>query len=47
MDRFARGGFNVSYERRVDTAVLRRKRIERAHAQRGAAGLDALAGLEG
>ncbi len=42
MDGFARGPFNVSYEQRVDTAALRAKRVQRALAQMGAAGLDAL-----
>lgn len=42
MDQFARGPFNVTYERRVDAATLRSQRVERALAQLGAAGLDAL-----
>ena len=42
MDRFARGPFHVSYEARVDLAALRRKRIEKAQAERDKAELDAL-----
>ncbi len=42
MDGFARGPFNVTYERRVESAALREKRIQRALAQMEAAGLDAL-----
>ncbi len=41
-DRFAQGPFHVGYERRVDLAGLRAKRIAKADAQRRAAGLDAL-----
>jgi len=39
---FAQGPWNVGYERRVDHAALRAKRIAKADAQRRAAGLDAL-----
>src|SRR5271169_6960114 len=39
---FAQGPWNVGYERRVDLAALRGKRIAKADAQRRAAGLDAL-----
>jgi Xaa-Pro dipeptidase len=39
---FARGPWNVGYERRVDLTALRGKRIAKADAQRRAAGLDAL-----
>jgi Xaa-Pro aminopeptidase len=42
IDRFAQGPFHVGYERRVDFAALRAKRIARAEAERRAAGLDAL-----
>jgi Xaa-Pro dipeptidase len=42
LDHFAQGSFHVGYERRVDFAALRAKRIARAEAQRRAAGLDAL-----
>ncbi len=42
IDRFAQGPFHVGYERRVDLAALRAKRIARAEAERRAAGLDAL-----
>jgi Xaa-Pro aminopeptidase len=42
MDRYARGGFNVGYEARVDVRQLRAKRIAKAHEQRRKAGLDAL-----
>lgn len=42
MDRFARGPFHVGYERRVDIAAMRQKRIARADEQRRKAGLDAL-----
>jgi Xaa-Pro aminopeptidase len=42
MDRYARGGFNVGYESRVDLGELRTKRIARAHEERKKAGLDAL-----
>ena len=42
MDRYARGGFNVGYEERVDVRQLRAKRIAKAHEQRKKAGLDAL-----
>lgn len=42
MDRFARGGFHVSYEARVDVAALRRKRVAKAQTERGKAQLDAL-----
>jgi Xaa-Pro aminopeptidase len=42
MDRFARGPFHVGYERRVDLDALRRKRVEKADAERRRAGLDAL-----
>ena len=42
MDRFARGGFNIGYEARVDLKELRRKRIEKAQTERKKAGLDAL-----
>lgn len=42
MDRFARGPFHVSYEQRVDLPALRRKRREKAQAEREQAGLDAL-----
>src|SRR2546429_70853 len=42
LDRFAQGPFHVGYERRIDFAELRAKRIARAEAQRRAAGLDAL-----
>jgi Xaa-Pro aminopeptidase len=42
MDRYARGGFNVGYEDRVDVKQLRAKRIAKAHEQRKKAGLDAL-----
>ena len=39
---FAQGPWNVGYERRVDVAALRAKRIAKADAERRAAGLDAL-----
>ena len=39
---FAQGPWNVGYERRVDLAALRTKRIAKAETQRRAAGLDAL-----
>jgi Xaa-Pro aminopeptidase/Xaa-Pro dipeptidase len=39
---FAQGPWHVGYERRVDLAALRAKRIAKADAQRRAAGLDAL-----
>ena len=39
---FARGPWNVGYERRVDLTALRSKRIAKADAQRRAAELDAL-----
>jgi Xaa-Pro dipeptidase len=42
MERFARGGFHVNYEKRVDLEALRKKRIARADQQRERAGLDAL-----
>ncbi|MGA7389223.1 MAG: Xaa-Pro peptidase family protein [Pseudolabrys sp.] len=42
MDRYARGGFNVGYEDRVDVRQLRAKRIAEAHEERRKAGLDAL-----
>lgn len=42
MDRYARGGFNIGYEERVDLRALRAKRIAKAHEQRKKAGLDAL-----
>ncbi|MBI5110975.1 MAG: aminopeptidase P family protein [Rhodovulum sp.] len=42
MDRYARGPFNVGYERRVDLAALRAKRIAKAQEERRKAGLDAL-----
>ncbi|MGB8576194.1 MAG: Xaa-Pro peptidase family protein [Pseudolabrys sp.] len=42
MDRYARGGFNVGYENRVDVRQLRAKRIAKAHEERRKAGLDAL-----
>ncbi|MBV9229064.1 MAG: aminopeptidase P family protein, partial [Chloroflexi bacterium] len=42
MGRYAHGPFNVTYEQRIDTAVLRQKRVERAFAQLDATGLDAL-----
>src|SRR5215813_7883990 len=42
MDRFALGGFHVTYEKRVDLEPLRRKRIARVDEQRQRAGLDAL-----
>jgi Xaa-Pro aminopeptidase len=42
MDRYARGGFNVGYEDRVDVRQLRPKRIAKAHEERKKAGLDAL-----
>jgi Xaa-Pro aminopeptidase len=42
MERFAQGGFHVTYEKRVDVAALRKKRIARADEQRRSAGLDAL-----
>ncbi|MFD2181075.1 M24 family metallopeptidase [Rhodoplanes azumiensis] len=42
MDRYARGPFNVGYERRLDVAALRQKRIAKAQDQRRKAGLDAL-----
>lgn len=42
MDRFARGPFNVTYEARFDPAELRRKRVERAQAERERDRLDAL-----
>src|ERR1700736_1231851 len=42
MERFAPGGFHVTYEKRVDLDALRAKRIAKAEAQRRAAGLDAL-----
>lgn len=42
MQRFAQGGFNVTYEKRVDPEVLRRKRIARADHERKKVGLDAL-----
>jgi Xaa-Pro dipeptidase len=42
MQRFAQGGFHVTYEKRVDLEALRTKRIARADEQRKKAGLDAL-----
>ena len=42
MDRYARGGFNVGYETRVDVRQLRAKRIAEAHEERRKAELDAL-----
>jgi Xaa-Pro aminopeptidase len=42
MDRYARGGFNVGYEDRVDVRQLRAKRIVKAQEERKKAGLDAL-----
>src|SRR5580704_5232920 len=42
MERFAPGGFHVTYEKRVDLDALRKKRIARAEEQRRNAGLDAL-----
>jgi Xaa-Pro dipeptidase len=42
MERFAQGGFHVTYEKRVDLDALRKKRIARADEQRKKAGLDAL-----
>src|SRR5579862_7883494 len=42
VNRFAQGPSHVGYERRVDLAALRAKRIAKADAQRRAAGLDAL-----
>lgn len=42
MDRFARGPFHVSYEQRVDLDALRRKRVQKAQAERERAGLSAL-----
>ena len=42
MERFAQGGFHVTYEKRVDLDALRKKRIARADVQRKKAGLDAL-----
>lgn len=42
MERYARGGFNIGYEERVDLRSLRAKRIAKAHAERKRAGLDAL-----
>ena len=39
---FAQGPWNVGYERQVDHAALRAKRIAKADAQRRAAALDAL-----
>ena len=42
MDRFARGPFQVGYERRVDLDALRQKRIAKADQQRRQADLDAL-----
>jgi Xaa-Pro dipeptidase len=42
MERFARGPFHVTYERRVDLDALRKKRIARADEQRKRAGLNAL-----
>ena len=42
MDYFARGPFNVGYERRVDHGALRAKRVAKADEQRKKAGLDAL-----
>lgn len=42
MDRFARGGFHVSYEARVDLGALRAKRVAKAQTERAKAGLEAL-----
>src|ERR1700741_4735505 len=42
MERFAQGGFHVTYEKRVDLEALRKKRIARADEQRKKAGLNAL-----
>ena len=42
MDRYARGGFNITYEERVDARELRKKRVARAHGEREKAGLDAI-----
>src|SRR5215831_15457341 len=42
MEYFAQGGFQVTYEKRVDLEALRTKRIARAEEQRKRAGLDAL-----
>jgi Xaa-Pro aminopeptidase len=42
MERFAQGGFHVTYERRIDLDALRKKRIARADEQRKKARLDAL-----
>ncbi len=42
MDKFARGQFQVGYEARLDMSALRIQRVQRAQAQREAAGLDAV-----
>lgn len=42
MDRFARGQLQVGYEERIDMAAMRRKRVDKAVAERDRAGLDAL-----
>ena len=42
MDRFARGQFHVGYEERIDLELLRRKRVDKAQAEREAAEVDAL-----
>jgi Xaa-Pro dipeptidase len=42
VDRFARGPFQVGYEKRVDFQSLRRQRVDKAQRQRAAARLDAL-----
>jgi Xaa-Pro aminopeptidase len=42
VDRYARGQFNVGYERRLDPHELRSERVEKAQRARREAGLDAL-----
>ncbi|MBO0828656.1 MAG: aminopeptidase P family protein, partial [Streptosporangiales bacterium] len=42
MSSYAQGQFNVGYEDRVDRRALCRQRVEKAQAERAAAGLDAL-----
>ena len=42
MQGYARGGFNVSYEKRVNPQDLRRDRVKRAQDQLKKAGLDAI-----
>ena len=42
MDRFARGQFQVGYEERIDLRALRRKRVDKAQAEREQDALDAL-----